>query len=221
MHQISCSSIQSSTHYSGKQGRGHQKSWCLALSQYHIMQMLHDTSPWVLHCRIATPALVQLIRGECIDSEDADLESTWKAGGTVWSLHGSCLSRGTMDPLFPMHMGFPTPSSLPASPEAELTCAGHRKRFYRLCRWAAVFCLIFPVLWRQDAKAPSIASTKTRNVLTLTSVVKDSTLTKPQKNCCNLTLSLPLQVYITLSCKILRVCTLFIFLKQISKKMEG
>lgn len=155
----------------------------------------HDEyAAWVLHCRIETPALNK--RG----------------------MHGQW---GTMDPLFPIHLGSPTPSSLPAFPKAELTCAGHRKRFYRLCRWVAVFCLIFPALWRQDAKAPSIVSTKTRNVLTLTSVVKDSTLTKPQKNCCNLKLSLSLQVYITLSSKILRVCTLFIFLKQISKKMEG
>lgn len=38
---------------------------------------------------------------------------------------------------------------------------------------------------------------------------------------CNLMLSLSLQVYITLSFKILKVCTLFIFLKQINKKTEG
>lgn len=182
----------------------------------------HDEyAAWVLHCRIETPALTQLIRGECMDSEDADSESTWNAGWDSvvppWILPLNRYNGST----FPHAHGLSYPSSLPAFPKAELTCAGHRKRFYRLCRWVAVFCLIFPALWRQDAKAPSIVSTKTRNVLTLTSVVKDSTLTKPQKNCCNLTLSLSLQVYITLSCKILRVCTLFIFLKQISKKMEG
>lgn len=78
MHQISCSSIQSSTLCcsSGKKRKGASE---VLMSCFEPISR-YENAVWVLHCRIETPALTQLIRRECMDSEDADLESTWNAG---------------------------------------------------------------------------------------------------------------------------------------------
>lgn len=155
----------------------------------------------------------QSARQGCICKEDTDLKRTLKAGWdrAVPSMDPT-LQRCSGSTLHPTDV-FPYSSPHPNSPKRCPTC--NTRMLYTFSQQKTAFCPIFSVSGRADPIGPLTTSMKTRDVSISSHRFNTDEATK------KLLQSLSLQAYTALSCKILMVCTLFIFVKQISKKMEG
>lgn len=136
-------------------------------------------------------------------------------------LHGSYLSRDATVPPCSTQLGFPTHLLSPCIPKGWARPRGTQKNALQTLQISNCFLSHFPNLKETRSNRSIDGFREDKECFNINISGQGFDTHEATKNYCNQTLSLSLQVYITWSCKILKACTLFIFLKQISKKMEG